>query len=554
MLRDGEEPDYDKKDFMKFARRCGATSTSAGSWRSTWKRSGGSCITWRGTTRGSPPRWRSWRGRSGRPSCSSPPARPAATSAASSAAPRSPSSSSASRRRSTSTSRLQLFPVITCIYTTSVFSRRLDSAPHTQNLRSSPSNRSARASRWSNGDEDYTYSERPQARTEPIAVATREDKSGHHNLNKDGVDKASSSNDDIGHLLTPAHQAAGFSLFDLFRIVDATDNFSLENKIGEGGFGRVYKGQLNGLPVAVKRCFVESSPERLSDFENEIKFIPRLQHRNIVTLKGYCIEGKERILVYEYMQNKSLDKFIFGPRTDWSLYWDRLFAIIEGIAQGIVYLHLHSGLKIIHRDLKLSNILLDSEMNPKISDFGTARSGFPNKGRRTDTVSGTYGYMAPEYSTRGIFSGKSDVFSFGSLLLEIVSGKRNGTWYSIRERKSISLHEYAWRLVFEEKNPERLIRSSLRISVGGDAPHLMGQIVGCAHIALLCVQEDPEDRPSMWDVVLMLHGGVAALSALPTPKQPARRYGGGREQRPKFREVLANGHDWDKKTVTVLMR
>jgi serine/threonine protein kinase len=265
-------------------------------------------------------------------------------------------------------------------------------------------------------------------------------------LNKDGVDKASSSNDDIGHLLTPAHQAAGFSLFDLFRIVDATDNFSLENKIGEGGFGRVYKGQLNGLPVAVKRCFVESSPERLSDFENEIKFIPRLQHRNIVTLKGYCIEGKERILVYEYMQNKSLDKFIFGPRTDWSLYWDRLFAIIEGIAQGIVYLHLHSGLKIIHRDLKLSNILLDSEMNPKISDFGTARSGFPNKGRRTDTVSGTYGYMAPEYSTRGIFSGKSDVFSFGSLLLEIVSGKRNGTWYSIRERKSISLHEYVSRL------------------------------------------------------------------------------------------------------------
>ncbi|BAH93568.1 Os06g0541600 [Oryza sativa Japonica Group] len=97
-----------------------------------------------------------------------------------------------------------------------------------------------------------------------------------------------------------------------------------------------FSGQLNGLPVAVKRCFVESSPERLSDFENEIKFIPRLQHRNIVTLKGYCIEGKERILVYEYMQNKSLDKFIFGPRTDWSLYWDRLFAIIEGIAQGIV--------------------------------------------------------------------------------------------------------------------------------------------------------------------------------------------------------------------------
>ncbi|TVT98212.1 hypothetical protein EJB05_56491, partial [Eragrostis curvula] len=207
-----------------------------------------------------------------------------------------------------------------------------------------------------------------------------------------------------------------FSLFEFSQLARATNNFAREYKIGEGGFGRVYKGQLQGLPVAIKRCFIESSPERLSDFENEIKYIPKLQHRNIVKLQGYCIQGKERILVYEYMRNKSLDKFIFGPRAGGSLNWDTL-------------------------DLKPSNILLDSEMNPKISDFGTARAGHPDKIQKGDVIAGTHGYMPPEYSKKGIFSGKTDVFSFGSLLLEILSGKRNGTSYSIGDRKSLSLHE-----------------------------------------------------------------------------------------------------------------
>uniref|UniRef100_A0ACD5TZ26 Uncharacterized protein n=1 Tax=Avena sativa TaxID=4498 RepID=A0ACD5TZ26_AVESA len=337
-----------------------------------------------------------------------------------------------------------------------------------------------------------------------------------------GVGSSMSRDDDDDQLIsTQQFTAAGFSLFRFSSLAKATSDFSQEYKIGEGGFGRVYKGQLHGLPVAIKRCFVESSPERLSDFDNEIKFIPRLQHRNIVKLQGYCIHGKERILVYEYMQNKSLDKFIFGPRNMKSLGWDRLFAIIGGIAQGVVYLRLHSGLDIIHRDLKPSNILLDSEMNPKISDFGTARACPRDKiSYKAAVIAGTHGYMAPEYSNKGVFSGKTDVFSFGSLLLEMLSGKRNCTSYSIRNKTYSSLHAYAWDMVFVENALENLVHPSLR----RETPRRMEKIRRCAQVALLCVQEDPADRPSMWEVVLMLNISIGA-QCLETPKKPAHQYG-----------------------------
>ncbi|KAM0840520.1 hypothetical protein ACQ4PT_059607 [Festuca glaucescens] len=293
------------------------------------------------------------------------------------------------------------------------------------------------------------------------------------------------------------------------------------------------QGRLQGLPVAIKRCFIESSPERLSDFENEIKFIPRLQHRNIVKLQGYCIQGKERILVYEYMRNKSLDKFIFGQRYRESLSWDRLFAIIGGIAQGVV-------------DLKPSNILLDSEMNPKIPDFGTARACRPDKSHKAGVVAGTHGYMAPEYSNKGVFSSKTDVFSFGSLLLEMLSGKRNCSSYSIRDRTYLSLHEYAWDLVFVEKTLWKLL---VHPSLCSEALRRMDQnhqIRRCAHIALVCVQEDPADRPSMWEVVLML----STTARLETPKKPVRQYG----SEPRSGDILRDTRDWYKKTITVVLR
>ncbi|CAL4931565.1 unnamed protein product [Urochloa decumbens] len=441
---------------------------------------------------------------------------------------------------------LQIFPVISHIDTTRRLVRILNDAesPQTQNMPRSTSTRSGRASR-SNANEDYSF-ESPQARTEPFAVR-RDETTGARSR---GDDRAQLTND-TAHQLAHSTQgliAAGFSFFELSQLAKATKNFSREFKIGEGGFGRVYKGRLQGRPVAIKRCFVESNPERLSDFENEIKFIPKLQHRNIVKLQGYCIKEKERILVYEYMSNKSLDKFIFGPRTGGPLNWDMLFKIIGGIAQGIVYLHLHSGLNIIHRDIKPSNILLDSEMNPKISDFGTARTCHPNKIQKAGVIAGTRGYMPPEYANKGVFSGKTDVFSFGSLLIEILSGKKERHIVLKRGEQELDPSR-AWNLMFVEKELVKLIHPSLYSEE--PSRRLGSQIRRCAHVALLCIQENPVDRPSMWDVVLILNG-TGALKDLPTPKKPSPWYGSV----PRFADWLRDDErEWYTKTaVTVVTR
>ncbi|GLT83440.1 hypothetical protein SLE2022_017300 [Rubroshorea leprosula] len=297
-------------------------------------------------------------------------------------------------------------------------------------------------------------------------------------------------------------------MFDLTTIASATSNFSSNNKLGEGGFGPVYKGKLlEGKDIAVKRLS-RNSGQGLQEFKNEVILIARLQHRNLVKLLGCCIEGDERMLIYEFMPNKSLDYFIFDRTRSKLLDWEKRTHIISGIARGLLYLHQDSRLRIIHRDLKAANVLLDSEMNPKISDFGMARSFWGEQTEaNTRKVVGTYGYMSPEYVVDGLFSVKSDVFSFGVLVLEVVTGKKNrGFWHPDHDHNLLG---HAWRLWIEGR-PMELIDSVL-----GDfcAP---SEVLRCIHVGLLCVQHRPEDRPNMATVVLMLGGE----SALPQPKQP----------------------------------
>ncbi|KAG2680796.1 hypothetical protein I3760_11G114500 [Carya illinoinensis] len=296
-------------------------------------------------------------------------------------------------------------------------------------------------------------------------------------------------------------------IIDLTAIVNATNNFSSNKKLGEGGFGPVYKGTLpEGQVIAVKRLSTNSGQGPI-EFINEVKLIAKLQHRNLVKLLGCCTEENEKILIYEYMPNKSLESFIFDQTKGKLLDWRKRIDIIGGIAKGLLYLHEDSRLRVIHRDLKASNILLDMEMNPKISDFGLARSFQGDQiVSKTHRIVGTYGYMSPEYAVHGQYSVKSDVFSFGVLVLEILSGKKNRGFC---DPDHLNLLGHAWRLWIVDRAME-LIDESV-----GDA-HTRSEVLRLIQVGLLCVQQRPEDRPNMSYVVLMLSSEVL----LPISRQP----------------------------------
>ncbi|GKV30860.1 hypothetical protein SLEP1_g39632 [Rubroshorea leprosula] len=297
--------------------------------------------------------------------------------------------------------------------------------------------------------------------------------------------------------------------FSFEMIVAATDDFSVSNKLGQGGFGPVYKGKFpGGKEIAVKRLS-RSSGQGLEEFKNEVLLIAKLQHRNLVRLLGYCMKGDEKMLIYEYMSNKSLDAIIFDPDKGQLLNWEMRYNIMVGVARGLLYLHQDSRLRIIHRDLKTSNILLDEEMNPKISDFGTARIfGGKQIEANTARVAGTYGYMSPEYAIEGLFSIKSDVFSFGVVVLEIISGKRNALFY--HNEQAQTLLGYAWKLWYEDTGLDMMDPSLHK-------DYNEGQALKCIQIALLCVQDDAADRPTMTEVVSMLSSENVVV---PNPRQP----------------------------------
>ncbi|CAN6980271.1 unnamed protein product [Brassica rapa subsp. trilocularis] len=281
-------------------------------------------------------------------------------------------------------------------------------------------------------------------------------------------------------------------------IRQATDDFNALNKIGEGGFGSVYKGHLKDGKVAAIKVLSAESRQGVKEFLTEINVISEIQHENLVKLYGCCVEGNHRILVYNYLENNSLDKTLLAggyTRSGLQFDWSTRANICVGVAKGLAFLHEEVQPHIIHRDIKASNIILDRDLSPKISDFGLARLMPPNMTHVSTCVAGTIGYLAPEYAARGQLTRKADVYSFGVLLMEIVSGRSNKNTRSPTEYQY--LLERAWELY--ERNE---LVDLVDIALGGvfDAEEACRYL----RIGLLCTQDSPQLRPTMSIVVKLL--------------------------------------------------
>ncbi|KAF3452693.1 hypothetical protein FNV43_RR03126 [Rhamnella rubrinervis] len=298
--------------------------------------------------------------------------------------------------------------------------------------------------------------------------------------------------------------------FDFQILKKATKNFHRDYLLGRGGFGPVYRGKLaDGRMIAVKKLSLDTSQQGESEFHAEVGMITSIQHKNLVHLLGCCSDGPQRLLVYEYMTNRSLDLIIYG-KNDHFLNWNSRYQIILGVARGLQYLHEDSPLRIVHRDIKASNILLDEKFQPRIGDFGLARFFPEDQDYLSTAFAGTLGYSAPEYAIRGELSAKADIYSFGVLVLEIISCRKNTDLTLPSEMQY--LPEYAWKL-YERSSVLDLVDPKMLEDGFGKK-----DVLQAINVAFLCLQPHPNLRPPMSEIVAML---TCKVEMVGMPMKPA---------------------------------
>ncbi|WOK93779.1 hypothetical protein Cni_G02480 [Canna indica] len=288
--------------------------------------------------------------------------------------------------------------------------------------------------------------------------------------------------------------------FSLKELQSATNNFNYDNKIGEGGFGSVYWGQLwDGSQIAVKRLKAWSHKAEL-EFAVEVQILGKVRHKNLLSLRGYCAEGQERLIVYDYMPNLSLISHLHGQNSaECLLDWGRRMSIAIGSAEGIAYLHHHATPHIIHRDIKASNVLLDSDFQARVADFGFAKLIPDGATHVTTGVKGTLGYLAPEYAMYGKASESCDVYSFGIVLLELASGKKPIEKKFKEENWALPITEWALTLAREKK-----FKEIADPKLNGN--YVEEELTRMVLVALVCAQSMPEKRLTMLEVVELLKG------------------------------------------------
>lgn len=321
-----------------------------------------------------------------------------------------------------------------------------------------------------------------------------EGSSGTHSIYRDSSSYAMSTSSLMSGLPEVSHLGWG-NWFTLRDLEIATDYFAKENILGEGGYGIVYKGQLtNGTTVAVKNLF-NNLGQAEKEFKVEVEAIGRVRHKNLVRLLGYCVEGTHRILVYEYVNNGNLEQWLHGTlRQQGILTWEARMKIIFGTAKALAYLHEALEPKVVHRDIKSSNILIDHEFNAKVSDFGLAKLLGSGKSHVTTRVMGTFGYVAPEYANTGLLNERSDVYSFGVLLLEAITG-RDPVDYG-RPAGEVNLVDWL-KMMVGNKRAEEVLDPSLEVRPSTRA------LKKALLVALRCVDPEAHRRPKMGQVVHM---------------------------------------------------